>query len=423
MTKTYCFWFKFCCLFSFATAQQIENAFHWENEALLSFQSLAFSEESTFVGGVFQTSIESLMSSKESIGGNDTFLAQIEKNGEIIWLQTGGSSENDELTKIVHANGQIYAIGIYWVNGVFGDIQLNTKKGSKSIFLLNYDTQGRSNWGISIDGSSNKNVSDLAVDHEGNLLLTGSFRDSLFVQEQAVLFAEQQSFFLIKFDPNGNLIWAKKAKNTTGKIEGIAIGITENNDAILTGNFIGQLEVETATIETNTEDENVFVVAFSADGAFLWLRSAGGVFPDEVADVQCFEGKVYLAGNYFGRLEMSESIIIESLGLNENIFLLTFDYDGLPLSAQNIGDVDLEHVTSIDIVKNQMVLGGFFQERMKIEDFTITGEEGILNGFVLGLDSDSEPLWLYPFNSTDNLLVNEVHFDPQIENRRTEHFR
>jgi len=410
MTKTYCFWFKFCCLLNFASAQQVENVFHWQSESLLSFQSMTFSEESTFVGGIFEEKIEQPEIDKQSLGKNDIFLAQLDENGEVLWLQTGGSTENDELIKIIHAKDQLYATGTFWVEGQFGDIQLQVENGSKSIFLLNYSTKGEGDWGISIDGTGSKNVSDIAVDHQGNLLLTGSFKDSLFFNNQAILFSEQQSFFLIKLDQNGSLLWSKQANEVMGKIEGIALGVSEENEVVITGNFIGKMQIAGIQIETNTEDENVFIANFSESGAFRWLRTAGGVFPDEVVDIQFIENQIYLVGNYFGRLQVTEEITIESIGLNENVFLLTYNKNGEATAARNIGDVDSEQVISMDILDNQMVLGGFFRERMKVDDFVIVGNEDSLDGFVLLLDLDGNPIGLRALNSDGNLLVNEVHF-------------
>ncbi|MEN0046187.1 MAG: T9SS type A sorting domain-containing protein [Bacteroidota bacterium] len=410
MTKTYCFWFKFCCLFNFVSAQQIENAIHWQSESLLSFQSIDFSANNTFIGGIFRVAIEQAGINIEAIGKNDVFLAQINENGEVVWLKAGGSSENDELVKIVHANNQIYTTGTYWVEGQFGDLQLKTKKGSKGIFLLNYNSQGNILWGISIDGTASKSISDLVVDHQGNLLLTGSFRDSLFLDERATLFSERQSSFLAKFDQNGNLLWTQKATVLEGNAESIALAVSEENEVVLTGDFIGQMQIESEIVETNTEDDNVFIARFSENGDFLWLRSAGGVFPDEVVDIQCTGDQIYLTGNYFGRLQMSEDITIESIGLNENIFLLIYNKNGEAIAAKNLGNVDLERVVSMDILGDQIVLGGFFEERMQIGDFVIQGNENELDGFVLNLDKNGNPLWLRALDSDNNLLVNEVHF-------------
>lgn len=410
MTKTYCFWFKFCCLLNFTNAQQIENAVHWQSESLLSFQSMDFSENNTFVGGIFRETIEQAGTNIEAIGKNDVFLAQIDENGEVIWLSAGGSSENDEFIKIVHANDQIYTTGTYWVEGQFDDLQLSTRKGSKSIFLLNFTTQGTINWGISIDGTGTKNVSDLVADHEGNLLLTGSFKDSLFIDEQSILYSEEQNFFLAKFDLSGHFLWSEQARITKGKVESIALAVSEENEVILTGDFIGEMQIENVSIETNTEDDNVFLSCFSEDGDFLWLRAAGGVFPDEVTDIQYIDNQIYLAGNYFGRLQMREDLTIESIGLNENIFLLIYDKNGQPIAAQNLGNTDLERVASMDILGNQIVLGGFFEERMQVGDFVVSGNENELDGFLLNLDRKGNPLWLRALDSDDNLLVNEVHF-------------
>ncbi|MEM8524827.1 MAG: T9SS type A sorting domain-containing protein [Bacteroidota bacterium] len=392
------------------SAQQVESAFSWESESLLSFQSTASLEEQVFVGGIFRDQFLQSATTINSVGKNDIFLAQIDENGNPIWLQSGGSAQNDELKKIVATNDQIYVTGTYWVTGQFDEVQLQAKRGNKSIFFLNYSTDGDANWGVSIDGSGNKNVNDIVIDGAGNLLLTGSFTDSLFFDGRLIGFTEQQSFFLLKISSEGDFIWSKQANDIFGKVEGIAIGVSKNNEVALTGNFIGTLQIESSQVQTNTEDENVFLANFSADGEFRWLRSAGGVFPDEVVDLQYVDEEIYLTGNYFGRLEIDENLIIQSLGLNENIFLLAYDKNGEAISAYNIGDVDLERVTSMDIFRGQIVLCGFFQERMKVENFIIEGVGSELEGFVLNLDLTGNPLWLRPFHSDENLLLNEIHF-------------
>jgi hypothetical protein len=53
-------------------------------------------------------------------------------------------------------------------------------------------------------------VSSIAVDSDNNVYITGSFCSQTLVFDTIVLHSNvYQDIFLVKYDPSGNLIWAK----------------------------------------------------------------------------------------------------------------------------------------------------------------------------------------------------------------------
>ncbi|MEM9849830.1 MAG: hypothetical protein AAF847_18210, partial [Bacteroidota bacterium] len=318
-----------CCLIY---AQSVESAFHWQSDFPLSVEQQAFSEQFQYVGGTFRTQFITENTAQDAIGGSDIFLTAMDETGAMIWSVTGGSERNDLLEAVAYDDGQVFIAGTYWINAVFDDLILNTVGSPQGIFLISYSETGALQSGISINGQGNKEIRDLAIDQSGNLLLAGSFEGSLIVGD-STLFAAEEQFFLLKFDAAKNLLWARQASQVQGEAKGISLATLEADQIILAGDFMGTLVVGEDSLITDTEDEDIFIISYTVEGEYLWIREAGGVFPSFVVDVVGRSTDFYVGGNFTGRMTLDENLTIESRGPNENIFLLQYDKDGQALAA------------------------------------------------------------------------------------------
>ncbi|MEM9885335.1 MAG: T9SS type A sorting domain-containing protein [Bacteroidota bacterium] len=397
-----------CCLLC---AQSVEQVFHWQNDFPLSVDYQVFSEQNMqFVGGTFRTNFSNTTASHESLGGSDIFLTAMNASGEIIWSKSGGSERNDLLEAMAYFDQYIFSTGTYWIEAQFDDLKLETSGSPQGIFLLQYDTTGNLIKGITLNGNGNKEVHDLITDKDGNLLLAGSFSGNLEIGD-TILSAAEEHFFLLKFDASMNLLWAKQATKVAGQSKGIALATLANEQIILAGNFLGTLIVGADSLTTDTEDEDIFLLSYTAAGEKLWLREAGGVFPSFVRDMVASENEFWVGGNFRGRIELDDSFSIESRGLNEDIFLLQYDRNGNNLFATPLGGAATESISSLSILEDQILIGGFFLDNFEMDNFRVEGDADSFDGFVLNYDTNSKKVdALKALPADDNLFVKDIAF-------------
>src|SRR5688572_5244409 len=101
-------------------------------------------------------------------------------------------------------------------------------------------------------GSVNADQSyDLAADHNGNSYVTGSFKDTITFGT-FTLFSNDFStdIFVVKFDPSGNVLWAKNA-GSPGEDKGSGIAIDSSGNCFVTGTFDGNSSIDFDSITLN----------------------------------------------------------------------------------------------------------------------------------------------------------------------------
>lgn len=109
--------------------------------------------ENLYLTGSFTGSITFGTITKSGIpGGTDIFIAKLNTNGSVQWVQTAGGSDNDggsALTVDAHAN--IYVSGFYAGTAKFGEKTVSTE-GYQDLFIAKYNSIGSLMWVQIIDG-------------------------------------------------------------------------------------------------------------------------------------------------------------------------------------------------------------------------------------------------------------------------------
>ncbi len=195
------------------------------------------SKGNVIIGGWFESpvlQIDNFFFNATAISTN-YFLAKIDSTGKTIWAKGPEVVLNYGLEGLViDANDNIYATGNY-INGnvSFGGITL-TNKGSADIFLVKYDPNGTVLWAKGIGGTKYETGSKIALDQLGYLYLTGYFySNTLTIGADTFTKAEFQSdVFLTKLNQSGNILCSKR---THGNAEDfpLSIFIDKNNNVFL----------------------------------------------------------------------------------------------------------------------------------------------------------------------------------------------
>ncbi len=156
-------------------------------------------------------------------------------------------------------------------------------KGSAETFLAKYAPDGTLLW-VKTFGSntvSDDLLHNLVVDEDNNIYATGFFGNSpLELGDTTLNSSGVFNAFLVKYAPGGDLLWARTAEvsgNAMYKFSrGTCLALGAENIYWI-GVFRNEMTFSEETISTiSPNDENVFLISLSKDGAFNWLKNDGG---------------------------------------------------------------------------------------------------------------------------------------------------
>ena len=344
----------------------------------------------------------------ESIGNADVFLAKMNADASLNWALSGGSISIDESAGIALTESHVYWTGTYWLEANFGNLNLTAKKSSKSIFLLQYTSEGTIAWSASIHGTGTKNINDIKSDAQGNIYLTGSFSDSLFYADTVLIAKGATDLFLLKLNDSQELLFLTQAGDL-GEIVPEKLEIASDGSILLAGSFQGEASFGDIQIETNTSDDDVFIARFSANGESIWGRKAGGVHEQFCSALTLDESdNIYVGGNIVGVMTLSDDIVIQSPNLVDNLFLLKYDLAGTPIWGRSMGALDPEFVSDLQYKENQLILSGYFRESLEIDNFTATAEANRNTGFLTSFDLAGQSQWLKVIGGDNQVFLNEI---------------
>ena len=216
------------------------------------------------------------------VGGN-IFITKYEPSGNVIWAKSIGGIPDiyhncyQVGTAIASAiNGNIFITGsFYGAKIVLGNDTLISTGGGLNGFVAKLDSAGNSVWGRKVPAS------DLCTDAQGNVILTGSFSDSIAIFGNDTLRLASQGngpdVFIVKYNTNGDVVWAKSAGDLGAAGGGSsAICIDANDNTYITGQFRNQQIIfgnDTLTSASHATFDDAFVVKYDSSGNVMWAKS------------------------------------------------------------------------------------------------------------------------------------------------------
>ncbi|WP_432820940.1 SBBP repeat-containing protein [Trichloromonas sp.] len=112
----------------------------------------------------------------------------------------------------------------------------------------------------------------LAIDADGNLLVTGYTNSSLYGARQG-----GTDLFLAKFDADGNLLWGRQS-GTSASDEGYAVAIGSDASIYVTGTTYGDFAGQVGSLD-------IIVQKYTPDGSLLWTQQLGSTGSDYPMDL------------------------------------------------------------------------------------------------------------------------------------------
>ncbi len=173
----------------------------------------------------------------------DVFLAKYDTYGNVLWAKSAGSmgSDDDQANSVVvDTSGNVYITGYFDSPIViFGSDTLTRGAGAHNLFLTKYDKNGNVLWANNAVGLNIADAFSVTVDAAENSYISGGFGPSTITLGFITLAATGTSdIFVAKYDPGGNVIWAKSAGGSVGdESGGLSIALDTLGNTYITGAF------------------------------------------------------------------------------------------------------------------------------------------------------------------------------------------
>jgi hypothetical protein len=338
---------------------------------------------------------------------------------QFAWAKSIGGDGNDNLFAVaIDNNNNFYLAGSF--EGLIDfdpELGIYNKQanGNTDAFVAKYNSFGNIIWVQSFGGSQFDSADGIALDQAGNICVTGKFAQSVDFDPGTDEFnltasgAENSSdVYLLKLDPSGNFIFAKKWGGEYPEFPNdLEVDNAGNIYTIgcfrITANF-GQIDgIEQNVISNGNSD--MFICKTNSDGNLLWVKSFGGPASDSEDNASIAidsEGNVITTGYYSETVDFDPgggTYTLTNTGNNvtAEIFIEKLDSEGNFVWARSIGSSGTDSGNSIEIDLNDNILiAGNFQFDVDFdpgpETFMLSSFPGY-SPFVLKLDNSANFIW------------------------------
>ncbi len=216
----------------------------------------------------------------------DGYVAKYDKDDNIVWAKTFGGGLVDEGNAVaVDEDGNVIVAGVLSNKIVLGTDTL-TSTGNFDIAIIKFDANGNYLWMNKIYSHSGKQdkARDIAVDSQGNYIITGYYGDNeLDTLQYGALEIEshgERDAFVIKIDANGSPLWGVTAGGAD-KEEANALALDENDDVYITGFFNSDTSTFGTTELLHGDKYDVFIAKISSAGEYQWAKALVGAGDDK----------------------------------------------------------------------------------------------------------------------------------------------
>ncbi|MCW5906674.1 MAG: T9SS type A sorting domain-containing protein [Chitinophagales bacterium] len=238
-------------------------------------------------------------------GTEDIFLAKYDTNGNVVWAKSMGGSQRDYGYGIAcDLNDNIIITGYFFSTTLtIGTYSFNNPVKA-GVFIAKYDNNGNVIWVKSPTGytdniGSDGLRSDVVTDGAGNIYLTGKFSSpTLNIGSISLANVGEEDIFLAKYDPNGNVVWAKSYGGVYEDYMGNII-LDNAGNLIISGAFYSPLIHFDAYILVQGFEGTTFLTKIDTNGNTLSAIVIPGSIGEGKFIAANSNNDIYIAGGYY----------------------------------------------------------------------------------------------------------------------------
>jgi len=351
-----------------------------------------------------------------SSGGS--FIQKVDPFGKIIWVKSihgqGGASilamDVDDEGNMLIAGNISDTVDIDPGPGV----QYLVGNGNSNLFVAKLDSDGNLMWAAVIEGEHEIICNSIVFDHTDNVLLTGSYWETVDFDPGIGIFELSPVFgrdlFILKLSPSGELVWGKSIGGVGSGDSGNSLVADSDGNIFVTGNFSDTVDFDPGSggnelISNGNSD--IFTLKLDSAGQLDWVIGNGGSVQDRGKSISIDNQGDILIGGTFGEtvdFDPGPGILIYTSG-NFTAFIQKIDKEGHLIWAKAIGSGNNSlSDMAIDNVGDVYATGSFhwtidFDPGPGLSELI---PKGMADIYTLKLDAFGDFLWAQSFGADEN---------------------
>lgn len=346
-----------------------------------------------------------------SHGDQDIFIAKYDSSGTFLWAQGAGGPNTDESVSVAFdQQGNVVFTGYFKQSAVFGTTTI-TGNNDLEFFVAKYGPDGTFQWVKKATGPGNDRGKGIDTDTKGNVLVTGSYRDTCFFGTTTLISPGDDNVFLAKYSPIGTLLWVVDGGGPFQAWTS-TVSTDANDNAYITGSFKNSAQFGTHTV-TSYGGNDVLLAKADSSGNWLWAVNAGGTMDDygNGMEVDVF-GNIAVTGSFFDTVVFAPAPYIVSYGSKDG-FIAYYDANGNGLWANAMGGAQSDKGIACSTDKDGYVyVTGFVNGIAHFGSATDTGYGGD-DIFLAKYDQNGNLLYETLAGSTGNDYGKGIQVDDQ----------
>jgi hypothetical protein len=245
-------------------------------------------------------------------------VSTVMKAQQTAWVNCKGITANRSFGVKFDSSGNVIQVGSFR-----GTIDFNNlgptpvdrvSNGLSDIYVAKYNPSGILLWVYTIGGTGDDIANAIAIDSNGDIVVTGAFSDSFDfnagTNTTTLTSSGSTDAFVLKLTSAGAFSWAQRAGGV--EAEGGSDIETIGTNIFVSGTYAsGIVDLFSNTNSICRGVNDVFLCAFSSNGSYLWSKTMGNAFNDATGRLTAFNNKIALCFSSFGNSSIS-----------------TFDYGG-----------------------------------------------------------------------------------------------
>jgi len=196
-------------------------------------------------------------------------------------------------------------------------------------------------WAHTIGGSDMERCWDIACDSQSNVIIAGEFMGVMLIGNQTYTAAGLTDSFVAKFNPQGQLLWAK----TFGSVEEdcvLGVDTDASGNCYLAGYFVDTLVCQGQSRNSHGMWDG-YVLKLNPAGELQWLNSYGGTMNDIGHGLAVNStGQVFVAGWFADSITFEDGASITSAG-GSDVYLASWNSEGTFRWAKRAGTEGVEY--------------------------------------------------------------------------------
>lgn len=334
-----------------------------------------------FVTGCFNSSSITIGNNTlTNIGSLDIFLTKFDANGNVLWAKSAGGINSDLVFSVCTDTAEnVFITGIYYSPTIIFGSTAFSNLGGYDFYLAKYDANGNALWAESENSNYDLISNTATTDESGNVFITGSFQSPSITLGSVTLINSSSpyvDFFLAKYDPTGNVLWAKSAGGTNSEV-GLSVSTDNQGNVFVTGDFKSPDITFDSTILTNASAGNydAFIAKYDGNGNMLWAKGIAGTDLERGWSVSAdIGGSAYVTGSFMSpAITFDSNTLTRPSGSDSPMFIIKYDPIGnVQCSTSLASGGDYKNNICTNTLGDVYIGGDFSISPFNIGTYTLT---------------------------------------------------